>query len=71
MNKERISISQIMFILFTILIIVYFSLTFNPVTPKVNKKEVKSKKALMETKRKQILKNINISDEEIYKLFDL
>lgn len=36
MNKERISISQIIFILFTILIIVYFSLTFNPVTPKVN-----------------------------------
>ena len=36
MNKERITISQIMFILFTILIIVYFSLTFNPVTPKVN-----------------------------------
>ena len=34
-------------------------------------KEVKSKKDLMETKRKQILKNINISDEEIYKLFDL
>ncbi|MDD6272477.1 MAG: M23 family metallopeptidase [bacterium] len=36
MNKERISISQIIFILFAILIIVYFSLTFNPVTPKVN-----------------------------------
>lgn len=34
-------------------------------------KEVKSKKALMETKRNQILRNINLSNEEIYKLFDL
>ena len=34
-------------------------------------KEVKSKRSLMEAKRNQILKNIKISDEEIYKLFDL
>ena len=34
-------------------------------------KEIKAKKALMEAKRIQILKNINISNEEIYKLFDL
>ena len=34
-------------------------------------KEIKVKKSLMEDKRSQILKNINISDKEIYKLFDL
>ena len=34
-------------------------------------KEIKAKRSLMEVKRKQILKNINISNEEIYKLFDL
>lgn len=33
--------------------------------------EIKSKKELMKSKRNQILKNIKISDEEIYKLFDL
>ena len=37
----------------------------------VKYQEIKAKKALMEAKRIQILKNINISNEEIYKLFDL
>ena len=34
-------------------------------------KEVKSKRPLMEAKRQQILKNITISDKDIYELFDL
>ena len=34
-------------------------------------KEVKSKRSLMEAKRQQILKNITISDKDIYELFDL
>lgn len=34
-------------------------------------KEIKNRKSLMEEKKNQILKNINISDEQIYKLFDL
>ena len=34
-------------------------------------KEIKNKKYLMEVKREKILKNINISNEEIYNLFDL
>lgn len=37
MNKEKISIGQIIFILFMTLIIIYFSLTFKPTTKNINK----------------------------------
>lgn len=37
MNKEKITVSQIFFILFMTMIILYFSVTFKPTTSKINK----------------------------------